>query len=113
MVFIYKTAKFTPVWTTIHKIRATFVHRTVTEHVLYLLQISHSKLSNLTLMHLCHFKTFSGCCCFGTNPLQTNSFVAVKQRERSNIPKEKNQERECRARVKTPLIQSTSGILIA
>ena len=31
-MFIYKTAKFTPVWTTILKIRAIFVHQTLTEH---------------------------------------------------------------------------------
>ena len=35
MIFIYKTAKFAPVWTTILKIRAMFVHQTSTEHALY------------------------------------------------------------------------------
>ena len=34
-MLIYKTAKFAPVWTTILKIRAIFVHQTLTEHVLY------------------------------------------------------------------------------
>ena len=34
-MFIYKTAKFAPVWTTILKIRAIFVHQTLTEHALY------------------------------------------------------------------------------
>ena len=33
-MFIYKTTKFAPVWTTIPKIRGTFVHQTLTEHVL-------------------------------------------------------------------------------
>ena len=32
MIFIYKTVKFAPVWTTILKIRAISVHRTLTEH---------------------------------------------------------------------------------
>ena len=35
MVFIYKTAKFAPAWTTIPKIQASFVHRTLTEDALY------------------------------------------------------------------------------
>ena len=30
-----QTAKFAPVWTTILKIRAIFVHQTLTEHALY------------------------------------------------------------------------------
>ena len=35
MLFIYKTAKFAPVWTTAFKIRAIFVHQTLlTEHAL-------------------------------------------------------------------------------
>ena len=34
MMFIYKTAKFAPVWTTIPKIQAIFVHQTLTEHAL-------------------------------------------------------------------------------
>ena len=33
-MFIYKTAKFAPVWTTNLKIRAIFVHQTLTEHAL-------------------------------------------------------------------------------
>ena len=33
-MFIYKTAKFAPVWTTVLKIRAIFVHQTLTEHTL-------------------------------------------------------------------------------
>ena len=33
-MFIYKTAKFAPVWTTILKMRAIFVHQTLTEHAL-------------------------------------------------------------------------------
>ena len=36
MMFIYKTAQFAPVWTTILKIRAIFVHQTLTEHAIYL-----------------------------------------------------------------------------
>ena len=32
MMFIYKTAEFAPVWTTFLKIRAVFVHQTLTEH---------------------------------------------------------------------------------
>ena len=36
MVFIYKTAKFAPVWTTILKIWAIFVHQSLTEHACYL-----------------------------------------------------------------------------
>ena len=32
MMFIYKTAKSTPVWTTILKIRPTFAHQILTEH---------------------------------------------------------------------------------
>ena len=35
MMFIYKTAKFAPVLTTIPKICATFVHENLTEHVLF------------------------------------------------------------------------------
>ena len=34
IMFIYKTAKFAPVWITILKIRAIFVHQTLTEHAL-------------------------------------------------------------------------------
>ena len=34
MVFIYKTAKFAPVWSDILKILAIFVHQTLTEHAL-------------------------------------------------------------------------------
>ena len=34
MMFIYKTAKFAPVWTTVLKIWAIFVHRASTEHAL-------------------------------------------------------------------------------
>ena len=30
-----KTAKFTTVWTTVLKVRATFVHQTLTEHALW------------------------------------------------------------------------------
>ena len=33
-MFIYKTAKSTPVWTTSLKIRAIFAHQTLTEHAL-------------------------------------------------------------------------------
>ena len=32
MMFIYKTAKFASVWTTILKIQTIFVHQTLTEH---------------------------------------------------------------------------------
>ena len=32
MVFIYKTAKFAPVWTTIFQIWVIFVHQTLTEY---------------------------------------------------------------------------------
>ena len=35
MMFIYKTAKFALVWTTILKTQATFVHQTLTEHALF------------------------------------------------------------------------------
>ena len=35
MMFSLKIAKFAPVWTTILKIRAIFVHQTLTEHALY------------------------------------------------------------------------------
>ena len=35
MMFIYNTAKFAPVFFSILKIRAIFVHQTLTEHVLY------------------------------------------------------------------------------
>ena len=31
-MFIYKTAKIAPVWTTFLKIRAIFVHQMLTEH---------------------------------------------------------------------------------
>ena len=34
MMFIYKTAKFAPVWTAILKVQAIFVHQTLTEHAL-------------------------------------------------------------------------------
>ena len=34
MMFIYKTDKFAPIWTTTLKIRTIFVHQTVTEHAL-------------------------------------------------------------------------------
>ena len=34
-MFIYKTAKFALVWTTILKIRAIFVHQTLSEHALF------------------------------------------------------------------------------
>ena len=41
MMFIYKTAKLiAPVWTTIFKIRAIFVHQPLTEHALLLLLLS-------------------------------------------------------------------------
>ena len=33
-MFIYKTAKFAPVWTTILKILPIFVHKTLPEHAL-------------------------------------------------------------------------------
>ena len=36
MMFILKIAKFAPVWTTIFKIWAIFVHQTLTEHGLCL-----------------------------------------------------------------------------
>ena len=36
MMFIYKTAKFAPVWTIILKIRGIFVHETLIEHALSL-----------------------------------------------------------------------------
>ena len=50
---------------------------------------------------------------YSSLPSALGHFVAVEQWGLSNIPKEKNQERECRASVKTPLIQShTSRILI-
>ena len=35
MMFVYKTAEFALVWTTILKIRAIFVHQTLTEQALY------------------------------------------------------------------------------
>ena len=35
MMFIYKTVKFVPVWTTTLKILEIFVHQTLTEHALY------------------------------------------------------------------------------
>ena len=38
-MFIYKTAKFAPVWTTLLKVRVTFVHQTLTEHA-----ISHQQI---------------------------------------------------------------------
>ena len=38
MVFSHKTAKFAPVWTIILKIRAVFVHQSLTEHALTLSQ---------------------------------------------------------------------------
>ena len=34
-MFIYKTAKFAPVWTIVLKIRTIFVHQTVTEDALF------------------------------------------------------------------------------
>ena len=34
MMFIYKSAKVAPGWTTDLKIRVIFVHQTLTEHVL-------------------------------------------------------------------------------
>ena len=34
MMFIYKTTEFAPVWATILKIHATFVHQTLTEDAL-------------------------------------------------------------------------------
>ena len=34
MTFIYKTARFSPVWTGILKVRAVFGHQTLTEHAL-------------------------------------------------------------------------------
>ena len=36
-MFIYETAKFAPVWTTIFKIRPIFVHQTSNEHAIYYL----------------------------------------------------------------------------
>ena len=36
IMFVYKTAKFAPVWTTIFKIHAIFVHETLNEHALHL-----------------------------------------------------------------------------
>ena len=35
MMFIYKTAKFAPVWTTILKLGAIFVLQTLTERALF------------------------------------------------------------------------------
>ena len=35
MTFIYRSATFAPIWTTILKIRTIFVHQTLTEHALY------------------------------------------------------------------------------
>ena len=40
MMFIYKT-KFAPVWTPILKIRAIFVHQSLTEHAICLVILSH------------------------------------------------------------------------
>ena len=39
MMFTYKTAKFAPVWTSILKIRAIFVHQTLTEHAFYTIHL--------------------------------------------------------------------------
>ena len=35
-MFIYKTAKFAPVWTIILKIRTIFIYQTLTEHALFI-----------------------------------------------------------------------------
>ena len=43
----YSTAKFAPVWTTILKIRAIFVHQTLTELALSLDKLSALPLSNI------------------------------------------------------------------
>ena len=40
MMIIYKTATFAPVWTITLKIRASFVHQTLTEHALYFRNIN-------------------------------------------------------------------------
>ena len=46
-------------------------------------------------------------------PPALRRFCGFGAAKRSNIPIEKNQERDCRGSVKTPLIQSTCTILIA
>ena len=48
MMFIYKTAKFAPVWTTVLKRRAIFVHQTLTEYAL-------SKMNTLLQMSVTEF----------------------------------------------------------
>ena len=52
MMFIYKTAKFAPVWTTILKIRAVFVDQTSTEHAPSYLRPSNVWLTVLMKMIL-------------------------------------------------------------
>ena len=52
MLFIYKTAKFAPVRTTIPKLRAIFVHRALTEHALHSCSDFSLNLSNVSF----HFK---------------------------------------------------------
>ena len=52
-MFINKTAKFAPIWTTILKIRAIVVRQTLTEHALVIsfeikLQMNDSAEGNLT-----------------------------------------------------------------
>ena len=54
MIFIYNTAKFAPVWTTILKIRAIFVHQTLTEHVLFNSRDSGFRLHWVSLTSACY-----------------------------------------------------------
>ena len=48
-MLIYKAAKFAPVWTTILKIRAIFVHQTLTEHTLCEIKICPKTWAYFTL----------------------------------------------------------------
>ena len=106
-MFIYKTAKFAPVWTTVLKIRAIFVHQTLTEHAL--LFISTCPLHIRQYVHLLYqlwlwrnwpaLLTKYYCLCLKsantslslTNDTETNK--SVWQAVFANLPKLKNQAR--------------------
>ena len=85
MMFIYKTAKCAPVWTTILKIREIFVHQTLTEHALssqlnlsFIGRVCHPDLKNLSS------RQQSNCLKIAIN--MTVDFKPITQEQRGNGP---------------------------
>ena len=77
-MFTYKTAKFAPVWTTILKIRAIFVHQTSTEHPLLVPENQNKpKMPDIHLFShvLCGTEMVNFCdCCYKT---RTRLFIGI------------------------------------